>query len=63
MSDLLPRLQRLLRVTTPRLSADVPPSSDFRTDLQFDLLDLVEFVSRIEVEFGLQIPDDHPRSS
>ena len=32
--------------------------TDFRQDLAFDSLDLVEFVSRIEVEFALQIPDE-----
>jgi 3-oxoacyl-[acyl-carrier-protein] synthase II len=58
LGELLPRLQRLLRRTTPRLEADVPPDSDFRQDLNFDSIDLVEFVSRIEVEFALQIPDE-----
>ena len=55
---LLPQLQRLLRRTTPRLTEDVPPASDFRTELHFDSLDLVELVSRIEVEFAVQIPDE-----
>lgn len=51
-------LQRLLRRTMPRLTGDVPPTSDFRTELHFDSLDLVELVSRIEVQFAVQIPDE-----
>ena len=36
----------------------ITPTTNMRTDLDIDSLDLVEFVSEVEDHFGIMIPQD-----
>lgn len=56
-------LRRELKSIRPKLPPDDLPAADhFRDDWRLDSLELVEFVARIEQQFGILIPDkDLPR--
>lgn len=54
---LLSRLRALAREVSSRVPEDLPASASFREDCNLDSLDLVEYVARIEQEFGISIPD------
>jgi acyl carrier protein len=56
--EILSRLRGELKRTRPAIPDDIPASSDFQLDWHLDSLDLVEFVSRLETAFSLQIPDE-----
>ena len=46
-----------LRNIRPALPTQWPDDALFKADLEFDSLDLVELVARIEQQFELMIPD------
>ena len=54
---LLDRLRERLILVDPSLPADIPAGSKF-TEWELDSLDLVEFVARLEQDFGLMIADE-----
>ena len=50
---------RDIMVSTLDVDEDkITPSTNLRTDLDIDSLDLVEFVSEVEDHFGIMIPQD-----
>lgn len=50
---------RDIMVSTLDVDADtITPTTNMRTDLDIDSLDLVEFVSEVEDHFGIMIPQD-----
>lgn len=50
---------RSIMVSTLDVDEDkITPSTNLRTDLDIDSLDLVEFVSEVESHFGIMIPQD-----
>ncbi len=50
---------RDIMVSTLDVDADkISASTNLRTDLDIDSLDLVEFVSEVEDHFGIMIPQD-----
>jgi len=54
-------LGRMCALAAEQVSVDPPtvmPESDFFTDLNFDSLDAVEFVMRVEEEFDVSIADE-----
>lgn len=54
-------LARLCAMAAEQVAMDptlVQPDSDFSADLNFDSLDSVEFVMKIEDEFGVSIEDE-----
>jgi 3-oxoacyl-[acyl-carrier-protein] synthase II len=55
--EVIAALREELKRTQPKIPDDIPSASDFRIDWHLDSLDLVEFVSRVEARFELQIPD------
>lgn len=55
---LLPLLRRELKSIKPKLPDDLPAADHFRDDWNLDSLELVEFVARIEQQFGILIPDE-----
>jgi acyl carrier protein len=50
-------LRSELRNIRPALPAEWPDDALFKADLEFDSLDLVELVARLEQQFELMIPD------
>jgi acyl carrier protein len=51
-------LREEIRKVNPQLSDDLKGDSHFQNDLKLDSLALVEFVARIEQDFGILIPDE-----
>lgn len=56
--DVLAFLRGELNEIKPVLRDDTPLTAQFRSDLSFDSLDLVELVARIERRYELMIPDE-----
>ncbi len=51
-------LRQELKSIKPKLPDDLPVVSHFKNDWHLDSLELVEFVARIEQNFGILIPDE-----
>lgn len=50
-------LRQQLKSIKPKLPDELPAGDHFKSDWNLDSLDLVEFIARIEQEFGILIPD------
>lgn len=52
------RLRALVQQVCERLPNDLAVDSRFREDCELDSLDLVEYVARVEQDFGVLIADE-----
>jgi acyl carrier protein len=55
---LIIQLRDELRAIKPKLPSDMGADDNFRNTWNLDSLELVEFVARLEQQFGIMIPDE-----
>lgn len=54
--------EKVLEIITEQLFTEEPlvtPEHHLRNDLDFDSLDIIEFVMKLEKAFDINIPDEH----